>query len=1594
MDDELVVALETAGDRLPADELELFGRFAENYWPAIPKRYRGFLQSNDLLNFLLERWEFFKPPISGACSLRASLPAEGKEAWNVNVSIIEARLLDRPFIVDTAKEYFRRNQIEIHLTIHPVTVVERDDSGRIVRIDAAQHEGPREAHVYFHIDRIVEAGGLEKIAADLRQVLEMVCIAVDEYPSMKQQILQVAEDILQRPEAYPEVNSTCEQKRDFMLWSLKGNFTYLGCRWLTPKGDDLVQDEERSFGLFRNGRPVTRTFRDALDQELARDFQAALARNHTLAVMRTGMLSPIHRSEEMDYVSLKSRSEDGAVTCVFEVVGLFTSTALLEKPDRIPLIRDKLGDVMSVLGFLEDSHSHKLALSIVHSLPKEFLFNSTSEDLREEVETLMNAEDGSEILISLRAKPDQERLIATISMPEQNYSAGLRDQLLAHLQKTLKPTLMRDYHCTGEMDTSRLHIYLFNPSFPEDSKVLWEIEQELEQMVRTWKEKLGEAIEAMEPGPAGKQLARKYCRALPDVYGNYYDIESALWDIRYLEELEVVDPPRVGIFRYQGMTSGKDVTEVRLFETKKVSLSRIMPILSNAGLHVVDEFTTELQGRGSNPAIIHAFEVLDAAGEQIPTARMQPLSEMLLKVLQGRCESDPLNALVLGAGLDWRGAEVLVTYRNLMLQVSRSYSREAANSALLKHPDASRALFVVFDCKFNPDFSGDREAAVVDAGSEFFRQLDKVSEISADRILRNLFQSIGATLRTNFFLKDREGISIKVSSPNLPEIPSPKPHCEIFVHGPGVEGVHLRGGKVARGGLRWSDRPDDFRTEILGLMKAQMVKNSVIVPVGSKGGFVLKRHFAARDRMQQEMSYQYKVFIGGLLDLTDNIVMGETVHPAGVVCADDPDPYLVVAADKGTAVMSDTANEISKAYKFWMGDAFASGGTHGYSHKEMGITARGAWVCVTRHFRELGVDLEKKEITVVGIGDMSGDVFGNGMLLSEKIKLVAAFDHRHIFIDPEPDPGPAWKERKRLFELPRSSWEDYDRKLISEGGGIFERGAKTIHLSAEARALLGVDEDTFNGNELIRACLRARCDLLWNGGIGTYIKSGRETALDVGDKANDDVRINATKVRAKVIGEGGNLGITQSARLEFTRKGGRINTDAIDNSGGVDCSDREVNLKILFQHLMEEDLISGEAERNRILMDVKEAVSGLVLHTNYLQGALMSMDQIRSKENMEPFIRLIDFLVEQGCFARAADKIPPADELRAPPYKGMGMPRPMLASLAGWAKKVLYDQILESPLPDRPYYNKYFVEYLPQAVWDRFGEECLKHRLRREIIATNLANRVLNQAGIAFVVQLREETGDDVSEIVRAYTLVNDLLQGDRLRVTLHGLDNRVPARWQYYGLLALEKTIFSICRRVLRSKLQREISGNMVKRYAREVREFRKKLRDHVSTSIRTELTREEQTLSEQGFPQELAQEIAAMHFLKPVLTIIRIREQTGASLEQVAGLWYRLGEVLYIHYMSEELDRLNLEDPWDRELATTCSRDLSHYQQVLTSQILDSREEGESPEESLERLLRTRKKPYARLKVGATKLKSAGLKSVVPVQVLMENYEEMREA
>ncbi|MGE0431500.1 MAG: NAD-glutamate dehydrogenase domain-containing protein, partial [Planctomycetota bacterium] len=991
---------------------------------------------------------------------------------------------------------------------------------------------------------------------------------------------------------------------------------------------------------------------------------------------------------------------------------------------------------------------------------------------------------------------------------------------------------------------------------------------------------------------------------------------------------------------------------------------------------------------GTKPVYLTVFDISGPGNEPITgQATFERLGDIAHRVLTGRLANDALLGLGYKAGLDWKQIDLLITYRNYFAQVFRGHAARSVSDALLNQPDCARTLVRYFEAKFGHEGPKDPAARIAGPLAEieqgFREQLDAVNVIQEDVILRLFLSLIKSTVRTNFYRSTRgEHISIKIHSSSVENMPRPCPLYEIYVHGPGVEGVHLRGGMVARGGLRHSDRPDDFRTEVHGLQKTQQVKNAVIVPVGSKGGFVTRYSFAERERQEQEVRAQYETFISGLLDITDNREGDHIVPPPGVMRYDGDDPYLVVAADKGTATFSDLANGISARYGFWLGDAFASGGSNGYDHKKIAITARGAWVNVERHFRELGINIREQSITVAGIGDMAGDVFGNGMLLNDKMKLVAAFNHRHIFIDPDPDPAKSYAERKRMFGLPRSNWTDYDKAAMSEGGAIFDRNSKAIRLSPQAQKLLGHGPEPISGPDLIRLVLMLNVDLMWFGGIGTYVKASRETHTDADDPANNNVRVDASELRCRVIGEGANLAMTKESRREFLNAGGLCNTDYIDNSAGVDCSDHEVNLKILCRRVIEHGGLKGPDERNKLLRAMENEVADHVLRNNYLQSALVTMEQMRARrDGVESMLTQLHRLQQKGVLDRRSERIPGDDELRES-LTGRGVPRTVLCSLISNTKNELYQQVLASDIPDMPYFNPTLLAYFPKLAVEKFTDHILNHPLRREIIATLVTNNLVNQAGTTFLNDLATESATPLRTLLLRYVKCNELLEADALRAAIHKLDNVVAAANQYQALMEVEDTIRALVRWWDWNQDTWRLSSDAVEAMKPDFAQATSGLINGLPPAAAAALQARTDELVARGFPAALAARIAALPMMKHCFLAVAVSRQKEKPIETVAQSILAIGDALSLGDIDAILAASPRESSWENRFHSILEREAAALRRDLTLRVFSS-----SDADPLGALTRTHADRLRHIGDGVQAVRTMR-NSQVPLFILFDEY------
>jgi glutamate dehydrogenase len=1080
------------------------------------------------------------------------------------------------------------------------------------------------------------------------------------------------------------------------------------------------------------------------------------------------------------------------------------------------------------------------------------------------------------------------------------------------------------------------------------------LEEDLNTATRTWSDQVQEAINESFGEELGPILAKRYSEAFKQDFQEHYNCRIAAHDIGRIEQLS--DERPVSINLYRPLEFDNDRVKLRLYERgTATSLSTTLKTLENMGLTISEARPSRVDPAGRKPVWVHDFTAshMVANGLDVDSVADR-FVEAFLQIIGGNASDDALNRLVIFASLDWREVIALRAYSRYLLQIGVPFSQTYMRKTLSDNPEITRALVDLFHARFNPATADEEAERTLLADIE--AMLAGVESLDEDRILRSFLAVIRATLRTNYYQRDTDGrprsyVSIKLDPAAVPDLPAPRPRYEIFVYSTRVEGIHLRGGKIARGGLRWSDRREDFRTEVLGLVKAQTIKNAIIVPHGAKGGFVPKRIEQASDRLEEGKAC-YRTFIRGLLDVTDNLVGDTIVPPPDVVRHDGDDPYLVVAADKGTASFSDIANEIAAEYGFWLGDGFASGGSVGYDHKAMGITARGAWESVKRHFREVGVDTQAAAFTVVGIGDMGGDVFGNGMLRSAHIRLVAAFNHAHIFIDPDPDPATSFAERSRLFTMRASTWQDYDTQCLSAGGGVYSRAAKSITITDEARSALGIATQTMTPDELISAILRAPVDLLWNGGIGTYVKGSQESHAEVGDRTNDPVRIDAAELRCRIIGEGGNLGFTQRGRIEFARQGGRVYTDSIDNSAGVDCSDHEVNIKILLNQIADEGDLTMK-QRNELLVDMTDDVADLVLQNNYDQTGALSMTTHQAVSMLDVHARLIASLEQQGRIDRHIDQLPDETQLTELREAESGLTPPEFSVLIGHVKLALFDELLDSNLPDLPYFTRELLAYFPKQLRERFCDRIPEHRLRREIIANIVANELVNWCGISFVFRLKQETGADAASIAAAYFVARDVLEQTQFRQRIAELDNSVPARRQTQLLLESRKLIERTIRWLLISHPDTDEINALVDRYANGVAALSAALPDLAEAAPPSSQDAWLGELSEDNVPEDVIRQVAWFESLSVAFDVVEISERAGVSVEIAAAIYFHLGTALSLHWIRDRINELPRNDRWQTLARAALREDLNLQERQLTLSVLQRAGSASDPRECVDQWL-----------------------------------------
>jgi glutamate dehydrogenase len=1547
-------------ESMPSAQVPACSEFVRQYYHWVPAEDLADRSDSDLYGAAISHWAAARRREPGQSKVRVYNPDADRDGWHSGHTVVQIVSDDMPFIVDSVTMELSRQGHGIELLIHPVMRVRRDHRGELIALlkpGEPASDAIAESVIHAEIEREPDRDRLAALLTAIERVLVQVRAAVGDWQAMRERMLALARELSVRPARVDRAE--LEEAQAFLQWLSHDHFTFLGYREY-----ELVSDSDHAglrahpgsgLGILREppASPYTELGTRAL--ELARS-------PHLLLIIKANSRSTVHRSGYLDYIGVKRFDGDGQVTGERRFLGLYTTAAYKASPHQIPLLRGKVATVMARAGFPPDSHDAKALIEILESFPRDSLFQTGIDDLFKVAIGVLGLGERQRVRLFVRRDQLDRFISCLLCIPRDRFNTENRERtgrILAdafgasHVDWSLQLT---------ESVIVRVNYVVHCPDGVPSDYDVGEIEARIVEATRAWTDDLRAALIDEHGEEQGLLLYARYGSAFPAAYRADWSAVSAVADVERIRQLAGAQTPLLSLYRPPG--AGPEVIRCKLLSSAGVSLSDVLPTFEHMGVRVVDERPYEVLPADSESVWIYDFGLRCEAGdlEQVRGA----FADVFLGVWRGELEDGGLNGLVLAAGLGAPQIALIRALARYVRQAGSPFSESYVVRTLTGHPEVVALLVGLFRARFDPEHRDLAEAERIDREAE--QLIDAVQSLDEDRILRGLLSVLRAMLRTNYYRMGEDGrslpyLSFKLDPHQLPMLPLPRPRFEIFVYSPAVEGIHLRGGKVARGGLRWSDRREDFRTEVLGLMKAQMVKNALIVPVGSKGGFVVKRPPAGggREAQTEEARRCYETFLCGLLDLTDNIVDGEVVPPDRVVRYDDDDPYLVVAADKGTATFSDHANQVSARYGFWLGDAFASGGSHGYDHKQMGITARGTWESVKRHFREEGTDIQRTEFTVVGIGDMSGDVFGNGMLLSPHIRLLAAFNHLHVFLDPDPDPQVSLAERRRLFALARSSWSDYDTSLISDGGGVFSRAAKSIPLSAQIKGALGFDADAMAPTDLIRELLCARVDLLFNGGIGTYVKAADETHADAGDKSNDAVRVDGGQLRCRVVGEGGNLGFTQRGRIEYARRGGpqghggRINTDAIDNVAGVNCSDHEVNIKILLDGLVRAGEIT-EPERNELLVEMTDAVGDRIIADSYTQTQAMSLALRQSVSMVGVHARMIRELERVAALNRELEYLPSEKAIATRRAEHQGLVAPELAVVMAYCKIHLYVELLESDLPDDPYLAYDLERYFPPPLGpgpardsappdqpppdrsgaERYAKQIRSHRLRREIIATLVANQLVDRAGTTFAFRLAEETGAPVSQLARAFAVAREVFGMRSFWSDVQALDNQIEAGTQLSMLLEGRRLLERASRWLARANTNPIDIARFTRRYQPGAELLAEALPGVLSGTDRGVFGERLGELEAAGVPRGLATRVASMQALLSVFDIVEDAQASGRDQQAVAEIYFTIGSRLQLDWLRDRILELPRADRWQALARAALRDDLYSLHRSLTHEVL----------------------------------------------------------
>ncbi|BCJ60576.1 NAD-glutamate dehydrogenase [Micromonospora endophytica] len=1559
-------------ERLVAQAVALAGddhdvaTLVSRFWRFAPDEELIGFTAEEMLDAARAHRELARQRVPGELKLRIHSPDAEQHH-----SVVEIVTDDMPFLVDSVTALLNTHHLDVHLLVHPLVVVRREPLGRLVEVaadvepDDAIDGDLVESWMRIEIDPVRDAEERDNLRRELQRVLTDVREAVEDWPKMRQRALALADELASartsdnRPPV-PEKDIT--DSVELLRWLAHDHFTFLGYREyrLVPDsaqgGPALEAVLGTGLGILRQDSPEARAL-----SSMTPEAHEKVTEKRLLIITKANSRATVHRSAYLDYIGFKIFDENGDVVGERRFLGLFSTAAYRTSVQELPVVRRKVAEVLDRSGLSLRSHSGKDLMQILETYPRDELFQIKTDDLYHAVIGVLRMAGRRQLRVFLRRDAYGRFISCLIYLP--------RDRFTTQNRLRMQDILLRELNGVGvdyttrvtESMLARVHfIVRTDPTRPPGDIDADLLAEELADATRLWDDDYRLVLERKLGDEQAKHLFGRYADAFPEGYKDTHTPYEAMKDLAKLELLEESGQLEMHLFRKQltpragGRSAEVDESMDVRFKVYRygepMMLSAVLPVLHSLGVKVVDEHPYEVE-RVDGRIWLYDFGLRLPEGHQ-DLAEVRPhVENAFAAAWRTEAEVDGFNELVLRAGLTWRQVVVLRAYAKYLRQTGTVFSQDYMESTFIAYPHLATLLVQLFEARFQPgpltaEQRARRSAELVD---ELRAALDDVASLDQDRILRSYLTLIQATLRTSFYQKPVGGrpkpyVAFKLDPQAIPELPAPRPKFEIFVYSPRFEGVHLRYGPVARGGLRWSDRREDFRTEVLGLVKAQMVKNAVIVPVGAKGGFVLKQKPGDRD----EAVVCYQQFIGALLDVTDNIVAGEIVPPEDVVRHDGDDPYLVVAADKGTASFSDIANEISVAHEFWMGDAFASGGSAGYDHKKMGITARGAWESVKRHFRELGHDTQRQDFTVVGVGDMSGDVFGNGMLLSEHIRLVAAFDHRHIFLDPDPDAATSYAERKRLFDLPRSTWEDYNDELISAGGGVYSRTAKSVPISPQVRAVLGLADEVgqLSPQELMKAILTAPVDLFWNGGIGTYVKASTETNAQVGDKSNDAIRVDGRSLRCRVVGEGGNLGFTQHGRTEYAQAGGRMYTDFIDNAAGVDCSDHEVNIKILLNTAVADGELTVP-ERDDLLVRMTDEVAELVLRDNYDQARAINNSQAQATSLLPVHRRMISELERSGTLNRALEGLPPDEELATRTEAGLTAPE--FAVLLAYVKIALEKEILAEGLADEEWTNDVLIKYFPTPMRERFADRMGRHRLRRDIVTTVLVNEAVNRGGISFVFRVVEETAATAADVLRAYVVVREVFGLRELWAEVEALDNKVDPQLQTDVYLDTRRLLDRAVRWLVTNRRSPINVPAEIRRLRAGVARLLPQLETLFFGDERAAIAAHIDSMTERGLPRELAEQSTRLMYSFGLLDVV---ETAGSErdVSEVASIYFVLSDRFRVDALLSKISLLPREDRWQTLARMALRYDLYAALAALTGEVLESTSSDLPPHERVQ--------------------------------------------